>query len=66
MIESEITDLRQACDSMAAEVTKLTKGTGNQFTQTFLTQGLYPEFPNPKTQNREAPYPKKQIQKPQI
>ena len=28
VIEQEITDLRQACDSMAEEVTKLTKGTG--------------------------------------
>ncbi len=27
-IEAEISDLRKACDSMAEEVTKLTKGTG--------------------------------------
>ena len=28
MMEQEISDLRKACDSMADEVTKLTKGTG--------------------------------------
>ena len=37
VIEQEITDLRQACDSMAEEVTKLTKGTGKFYhTQCYL------------------------------